>query len=131
MSVASCFTPPPPVLFLFVPLTRAPQCVCKSYVEWLQNSDYDWPPVCSLCREAVEESAGGGGGGDGFDGPLPVIRLGCFCLFHADCLAAHTDALPETTTPAGYACPDCTMPIVRVRLLCRSWSLIPVFDCGL
>ena len=30
------------------------QCVIGTYVEWLQDPDYE-PPVCSICKDEVHE----------------------------------------------------------------------------
>ena len=41
--------------------SNTPQCVVRSYLQWLQDSDYD--PVCPLCSQSLEEGE--------------VVRLGC------------------------------------------------------
>lgn len=99
------------------------QCVVQSYLQWLQDSDYN--PVCELCtRELANEDC---------------VRLVCYRkyqelnlfkprprevrrhfttlllspvadVFHWGCIDAHARRLPATTAPAGYTCPfsNCT-----------------------
>ncbi|CAJ0939428.1 unnamed protein product, partial [Mesorhabditis belari] len=66
-------------------------CVVQSYLQWLQDSDYD--PNCALCET-----------------PLPgrdTIRLQCLHIFHWGCLDAWARNMPANTAPAGYKCPFC------------------------
>eukprot|EP01104_Vermistella_antarctica_P005605 TRINITY_DN160_c2_g4_i1.p1 TRINITY_DN160_c2_g4~~TRINITY_DN160_c2_g4_i1.p1 ORF type:complete len:244 (-),score=47.84 TRINITY_DN160_c2_g4_i1:25-756(-) len=73
-----------------------PDCVVKSYLDWLQDSDYDLP-ACSVCKEGVVESNS--------------LRLTCLHLFHPECLDARCSGLPRNTACAGFSCPDCGVAI--------------------
>ncbi|XP_022086022.1 zinc finger protein-like 1 [Acanthaster planci] len=68
-----------------------PKCIVKSYLQWLQDSDYD--VRCSLCEKELAE-------GD-------VVRLICYDVFHWACLDEYARQLPSHTAPAGYTCPSC------------------------
>ncbi|EGF84067.1 hypothetical protein BATDEDRAFT_34065 [Batrachochytrium dendrobatidis JAM81] len=72
------------------------KCIVRSYLQWLQDSDFD--PVCMLCRNTLATGE--------------VIRLSCLDLFHVECVNEHCNALPSHTAPAGYACPSCKTPII-------------------
>lgn len=67
------------------------RCIVKSYLHWLQDSDYN--PVCTLCNGGLAE-------GD-------TVRLTCYDVFHWDCLNRFASSLPPNTAPAGYTCPNC------------------------
>lgn len=70
------------------------KCVVQSYLQWLQDSDYD--PTCRLCgKNLADESFG------------PCVRLVCYDLFHWACLDSFERGLPANTAPAGYTCPIC------------------------
>ncbi|KXS20112.1 hypothetical protein M427DRAFT_52370 [Gonapodya prolifera JEL478] len=73
------------------------RCVVRSYLAWLQDSDYE--PACLICKQPLDD------GGD-------LVRLACLDLFHAACIDDMCAALPDTTAPAGYACPACNSPII-------------------
>ncbi|KAH1007894.1 hypothetical protein HUJ04_005072 [Dendroctonus ponderosae] len=70
-------------------------CVVQSYLQWLQDSDYN--SICELCSKDlhVEDS----------------IRLTCYHVFHWSCLDHHSRQLPPTTAPRGYVCPSCKSPL--------------------
>lgn len=68
------------------------QCVIKSYLQWLKDSDYD--STCSLCGTNLEDE--------------DCIRLICYDLFHKKCLNERQAALPANTAPSGHSCPSCT-----------------------
>ncbi|XP_013398399.1 zinc finger protein-like 1 homolog isoform X2 [Lingula anatina] len=71
-----------------------PKCIVQSYLQWLQDSDYN--PVCTLCqRSLADEDAGN------------CVRLLCYDVFHWSCLNAYAQQLPANTAPAGYQCPAC------------------------
>lgn len=70
---------------------KHPNCVVQSYLQWLQDSDYD--PNCPLCHQDLSEE--------------PCVRLVCYHLFHWVCLDRYMRNLPTDTAPAGYACPSC------------------------
>ncbi|KAL1497545.1 hypothetical protein ABEB36_008486 [Hypothenemus hampei] len=76
-------------------VTNHPICVVQSYLQWLQDSDYN--SICELCsRELnVEDS----------------IRLTCYHVFHWSCLDHYSRQLPPTTAPRGYVCPSCKNPL--------------------
>lgn len=71
-----------------------PACVIKSYLHWLDDSDYD--PTCPFpwCRRILKDAE--------------CARLICYHVFHWNCLNKHfTQDLPANTAPAGYQCPLC------------------------
>lgn len=75
-------------------VSNHPKCVVQSYLQWLQDSDYD--PSCRLCgKHLTDESSG------------PCVRLLCYDLFHWACLDNFARSLPSNTAPAGYGCPIC------------------------
>lgn len=79
-------------------VSNHPKCVVQSYLQWLQDSDYD--PNCRLCGKNLgEESAG------------ECVRLTCYDVFHWRCLDNYTRRLPANTAPAGYTCPACKQGI--------------------
>lgn len=70
------------------------KCIVKSYLQWLQDSDYS--PLCSLCSRSLSDEECG-----------PCVRLTCYDVFHWLCLNRHCQHLPANTAPAGYTCPTC------------------------
>jgi len=72
-------------------MSNHPKCIVQSYLQWLQDSDYN--PICELCRNnlAVEE----------------CVRLICYHVFHWACLDHYARQLPPNTAPAGFTCPTC------------------------
>ncbi|KAJ8045357.1 Zinc finger protein-like 1 [Holothuria leucospilota] len=68
-----------------------PKCVVKSYLQWLQDSDYN--STCLLCNNDLSEGE--------------VVRLLCYDVFHWDCLDKYAQQMPPNTAPAGYSCPSC------------------------
>ncbi|KAK7104767.1 zinc finger protein-like 1 [Littorina saxatilis] len=70
------------------------KCIVKSYLQWLQDSDYN--PICSLCNRSLSDEDCG-----------ECIRLTCYDVFHWLCLNQHCQQLPSNTAPAGYTCPTC------------------------
>lgn len=70
------------------------KCVVQSYLQWLQDSDYD--PTCRLCGKSLAEAACG-----------QCVRLQCYDVFHWSCLDEFACKLPPNTAPAGYTCPVC------------------------
>lgn len=73
-------------------------CVVRTYLRWLADSDYEWPPKCQLCSNELHEHS--------------TMRLMCLCTFHADCIHRFANNLPAHTAPAGYACPTCMTPLL-------------------
>ncbi|XP_054713970.1 zinc finger protein-like 1 homolog [Uloborus diversus] len=71
------------------------KCVVQSYLQWLQDSDYD--PNCHLCKTELAE-------GD-------CIRLTCYHVFHWECINKYANSLPSQTPSSGYACPICNVCI--------------------
>ncbi|XP_063957596.1 zinc finger protein-like 1 homolog [Lytechinus pictus] len=71
------------------------RCIVKSYLQWLQDSDYS--TKCSLCDNELAD-------GD-------VVRLLCYDVFHWECLDAYARNFPSNTAPAGYTCPTCNVSI--------------------
>lgn len=109
------------------------QCIVRSYLQWLQDSDYD--PSCRLCGKVLgDESAG------------PCIRLVCYGgypvltfdvfssatltlwlptdVMHWSCLDKYARQLPANTAPAGYTCPVCSGPVFPANNV-----VSPVADC--
>lgn len=68
-----------------------PKCVVQSYLQWLQDSDYN--PNCEFCHRDL--------------GDDPCVRLMCFHVFHWHCLDKYARDMPSDTAPAGYTCPKC------------------------
>lgn len=73
------------------------KCIVKSYLQWLQDSDYS--PACSLCTKGLTE--------DGSE----CARLACYDVFHWHCLNRYANQMPPNTAPAGYTCPICNAGI--------------------
>nr|BAJ96624.1 predicted protein [Hordeum vulgare subsp. vulgare] len=97
------------------------RCIVQSYVQWLQDSDYN--PICILCRNLLKDE--------------PTVRLVCLDVFHWSCLNKYASELPGDTAPAGYQCPKCkecifpppnlVSPVVdmlRKKLETVSWSRV-------
>ncbi|KAI5633050.1 zinc finger protein-like 1 [Phthorimaea operculella] len=76
-------------------VTNHPKCIIQSYLQWLQDSDYN--PICEICTKPLSEGE--------------CIRLTCYHVFHWGCAEARYRALPRTTAPAGYQCPSCATPV--------------------
>eukprot|EP01090_Pellita_catalonica_P000858 TRINITY_DN10609_c0_g1_i1.p1 TRINITY_DN10609_c0_g1~~TRINITY_DN10609_c0_g1_i1.p1 ORF type:complete len:258 (-),score=37.09 TRINITY_DN10609_c0_g1_i1:29-802(-) len=72
-------------------------CVIGTYVEWLQDPDYD-APVCEVCKDEITEAN--------------VIRLTCLDMFHPECLDVHCSSFPPHTAKAGFTCPTCEVPVI-------------------
>lgn len=78
------------------------RCIIKSYVQWLQDSDYN--PICLLCMESVEHGE--------------VVRLACYDLFHWECFNKWAlENHGETTPTSKYLCPDCKSPVFPPKAL--------------
>ncbi|OWK17389.1 ZFPL1 [Cervus elaphus hippelaphus] len=71
------------------------KCIVQSYLQWLQDSDYN--PNCRLCNIPLAARE--------------TTRLICYDLFHWACLNERAAQLPRNTAPAGYQCPSCSGPI--------------------
>ncbi|XP_028660070.1 zinc finger protein-like 1 [Erpetoichthys calabaricus] len=71
------------------------KCIVQSYLQWLQDSDYN--PNCRLCLTPLSEKE--------------TTRLVCYDVFHWSCLNSLAGQLPVNTAPAGYQCPSCQGPI--------------------
>ncbi|CAG9565579.1 unnamed protein product [Danaus chrysippus] len=76
-------------------VTSHPKCIIQSYLQWLQDSDYN--PICEICTKTLSEGE--------------CIRLTCYHVFHWECAETRFRALPRTTAPAGYQCPSCATPV--------------------
>ncbi|CAJ0582453.1 unnamed protein product, partial [Mesorhabditis spiculigera] len=72
-----------------------PNCIVQSYLQWLQDSDYD--PNCALCETPLLRS----------DDSRETIRLQCLHVYHWDCIDNWARKMPPNTAPAGYRCPFC------------------------
>ncbi|KAE8607324.1 hypothetical protein XENTR_v10011135 [Xenopus tropicalis] len=71
------------------------KCIVQSYLQWLQDSDYN--PNCRLCNTLLSSKE--------------TARLVCYDLFHWSCLNDLATQLPPNTAPAGYRCPSCQGPV--------------------
>ncbi|CAL1547464.1 unnamed protein product [Lymnaea stagnalis] len=71
------------------------KCIVKSYLQWLQDSDYS--PLCTLCNHNLSDEEYG-----------ECVRLTCYDVFHWGCLNQFAQRLPAQTAPAGYTCPTCS-----------------------
>lgn len=71
------------------------KCIVQSYLQWLQDSDYN--PNCRLCSTPLASRE--------------TTRLVCYDLFHWACINERAAQLPRNTAPAGYQCPSCNGPI--------------------
>lgn len=74
------------------------KCVIKSYLQWLQDSDYN--PNCRLCNNVLSDEQYG-----------DCVRLTCYDIFHWPCLNHYAQQFPANTAPAGYTCPTCNAGI--------------------
>jgi len=77
------------------------RCIIKSYVQWLQDSDYN--AICLLCMESVNTGE--------------VIRLTCYDIFHWDCFNKWALEHSESTPASKYHCPDCKSPVFPPKAL--------------
>lgn len=75
-------------------VSNHPRCIVQSYLQWLQDSDYD--PICRICKRSLNGEEYG-----------ECVRLSCYDVFHWVCLDTHARRLPANTAPAGYQCPMC------------------------
>lgn len=75
-------------------VSNHPKCVVQSYLQWLQDSDYD--PACRLCGKNLSDEDSG-----------ECVRLTCYDVFHWSCVDNYARRLPANTAPAGYTCPIC------------------------
>ncbi|KAL5970970.1 Zinc finger protein-like 1 [Taenia solium] len=104
----------------FCLVANHPKCVVKSYLHWLKDSDYS--SQCPLCSKELDNGE-------------ECIRLLCLDIFHWQCLDNYASQLPETTTPAGYVCPSCSMcmippanqggpvaEVLRHKILSAKWA---------
>ncbi|BFZ07949.1 hypothetical protein BsWGS_10988 [Bradybaena similaris] len=71
------------------------KCIVKSYLQWLQDSDYS--PLCTLCHQNLSDEEYG-----------ECVRLSCYDVFHWSCLNQYAQRMPAQTAPAGYSCPLCS-----------------------
>lgn len=72
-------------------VTDHERCIVQSYVQWLQDSDYN--PICILCKNLLKDE--------------DTVRLACYDVFHWRCINKYASELPANTAPAGYQCPKC------------------------
>lgn len=70
------------------------RCIVKSYLQWLQDSDYN--PICTLCNKNLSDEDCG-----------ECVRLTCYDVFHWFCVNKYAQQMPSNTAPAGYTCPCC------------------------
>lgn len=67
------------------------KCIVQSYLQWLQDSDYN--PNCVICEDKLISEE--------------CVRLVCLHVYHWKCLDKKYRQLPSTTAPAGYKCLQC------------------------
>lgn len=72
-------------------ISNHPKCIVQSYLQWLQDSDYN--PICELCKNQLAVGE--------------CTRLCCYHVFHWQCLDSYAREFPSSTAPAGYTCPIC------------------------
>lgn len=77
-------------------VSQHPTCIVQSYLQWLQDSDYD--PICQLCHKELCTAT--------------CARLLCYHVYHWSCLDQHCQKMPPHTAPAGYGCPTCGTAII-------------------
>ncbi|XP_071657619.1 zinc finger protein-like 1 [Patagioenas fasciata] len=95
------------------------KCVVRSYLQWLQDSDYS--PDCPLCHSPLSDQE--------------TVRLVCYDVFHWGCVWGRARSLPPHTAPAGHRCPTCGGPLfpppnlegpvataLRTRLSSAPWA---------
>eukprot|EP01135_Chromosphaera_perkinsii_P001207 Nk52_evm6s162 gene=Nk52_evmTU6s162 len=75
--------------------TEKDACIVRSYLQWLEDSDYD--TSCTLCKGSLKEGE--------------VIRLQCYDLFHSHCLNKYGKSFPPNTAPPGFVCFTCQSSI--------------------
>ncbi|EEB09889.1 zfpl1, putative [Pediculus humanus corporis] len=76
-------------------VTNHPRCIVQSYLQWLQDSDYN--PVCDICMFELKKE--------------DCIRLSCYHVFHWACIDDMGQKIPNTTAPSGYTCPTCKVEL--------------------
>lgn len=94
-----CFVHKVPVCGECICFSEHHICVVRTYSDWVIDGDYDWPPKCSICNEILQ------------NGETAVSRLGCLHVLHSSCFSKHLQSFPPHTAPAGYTCPECSLPI--------------------
>lgn len=96
-------------------VTDHPQCVVKTYLQWLQDSEFD--PNCLLCHQPFSADHHHDDNGAGTDAiQRKVIRLPCFDLFHWDCLERELAQGDSRSSLYKSKCPLCRTPV---------WPLTP------
>lgn len=100
-----CFVHKIPVCGECICFNEHQVCVVKTYSEWVIDGDYDWPPKCNVCHEALQA------------GETATSRLGCLHVLHTSCLVMHLQSFPLHTAPAGYICPVCSVPVWPPKII--------------
>lgn len=74
-----------------------PNCVVKTYLSWIADADYDWPPKCPICNRTVGADASS------------ILRLPCYCTYHRNCLQKHfiSQLKPDPNNVAILSCVNC------------------------
>ncbi|KAL0270083.1 UNVERIFIED_CONTAM: hypothetical protein PYX00_007605 [Menopon gallinae] len=91
----------------FCMVANHPRCIVQSYLQWLDDSDYN--PICELCSKEL--------------GNEDCVRLVCYHVFHWACIDKYGHKFPITTAAAGFTCPSC-----KVCLIPESNLVSPVAD---
>lgn len=113
-----------------------PQCIVQSYLQWLQDSDYN--PNCALCNIPLAEQETVRLVCYGKNLSMRWLYMKCYCIlshkegdkcvqqkekmtsflflpsidvFHWACFNSLASRLPLHTAPAGYQCPTCQGPV--------------------
>ncbi|XP_065065109.1 zinc finger protein-like 1 homolog [Rhopilema esculentum] len=84
-----------------------PTCIVKSYLHWLQDSDYN--PICTLCGEMLSTGE--------------CIRLTCYDVFHWDCI--NRQALKASEDSKS---PEITCSVCKANLIPSEKLVSPVAD---
>ncbi|EGC38033.1 hypothetical protein DICPUDRAFT_97036 [Dictyostelium purpureum] len=77
-----------------------PICYIRSYVDWLTDCDFE-DSVCGVCKGRFDA-----------DDTNDSVRLGCYHLFHPECIDVYVATLSPNTPPSSYPCPKCPKPIL-------------------
>jgi len=74
------------------------QCLVKTYLEWLQDSDYD-PPTCVGCKQL-------------FSNTHDTLRFMCLHQLHKECVAMRASTFSSNTPINQITCPACEKALV-------------------
>ncbi|KAI8617648.1 hypothetical protein BC830DRAFT_1227404 [Chytriomyces sp. MP71] len=72
--------------------------VCEKCIVSDHYKDSDYDATCQICKNSLDQGE--------------LVRLSCLDIFHVNCINGLGEKLPETTAPAGYACPVCSAALI-------------------